>query len=407
MEHVPNAGAACPNQNGAQEPSKSPSVMTDTIHCVWGADRKRYVFTRTHFDAACSFLCRVWGIDDLKAPQKQCLESLFRGQDTLSLLPTGFGKTVSFQGLVLLFDFLFNGNPNTSDRKHHSRPTFVRPVVFVVSPLTQLNLRQVADFNDNMRRATCSWLSAVCAYTPEGTVADSHSDVAQRIYTGRASIVYVSPGHIIEGGRYRGILDSSAYAGRVVAFIVDEVHCVHHWGLDFRPEYSRLSSCRAILGYSVPCGGFTATLTPDDQHATCLSLAMTDVFVVQVSPDRANIFLRCEPFDHLIDEPELFDSLIRELNTMRISTPKLLIYVKDKTRAERYWSYLINEVQNACRACGGVLLVDLVSGDLYPEQVKHATDNFLDPRSPYPQRYSVWALSRDCPACGSLVTSQL
>lgn len=382
MEPLPSAAAAHPRSNGVQEPSKSPSTQSDTIHCIWGTDRKRYVFTRSHFDAACSFLCHVWGIDDLKTQQKQTLEALFRGQDTIALLPTGFGKTLSFQGLVLLFDYLFNGAPDAKDRKHPSNPTFIRPVLIVVSPLTQLILRQVADFNDKMKHARCSWLSAACAYTLDGNVADSHSELGRRIHAGRANIVYLSPGHLIENGRYRSILDSAAYAGRIVAFIVDEVHCVHHWGVDFRPEYSRLSSCRAVMGYSVPCGGFTATLTPEDQHTTCLSLAMNDVCVVQASPDRANIFLRCEPFDHLVDEPDLFDPLIRELRALRQATPKLLIYVKDKTRAERYWSYLLDEVRDACRVSGGVLLVDLVSGDLNPEQVKFALVNFLDTTSP-------------------------
>ena len=158
---------------------------------------------------------------------------------------------------------------------------------------------------------------------------------------------------------------------------MDEVHCVEHWGLDFRPEYRLLSTCRALLGYRVPCGGFTATLTPEDQRAVTSLLGMTDVKIVQVSPDRPNIFVRCEPFDHLVDEPALFAPLIQELLQQVGRTHKLLIYVKDKTRAERYWHYLLEESVNACREYGA-LLVDLVSGDLSPEQVKAATDKFLD-----------------------------
>ena len=121
------------------------------------------------------------------------------------------------------------------------------------------------------------------------------------------------------------------------------------------------------------CGGFNATLTPEDQRAVTSLLGMTDVKTVQVSPDRPNTFLR-DPFDHLVDEPALFAPLIQELLQR---THKLLIYVKDKTRAERYWHYLLEESVNACREYGA-LLVDLVSGDLSPEQVKAATDKFLD-----------------------------
>ena len=104
---------------------------------------------------------------------------------------------------------------------------------------------------------------------------------------------------------------------------------------------------------------------------------MTDVKIVQVSLDRPNIFVRCEPFDHLVDEPALFAPLIQELLQQVGRTHKLLIYVKDKTRPERYWHYLLEESVNACREYKA-LLVDLVSGDLSPEQVKAATDKFLD-----------------------------
>ena len=223
----------------------------------------------------------------------------------------------------------------------------------------------------------CTWLNAICAYTSEGTVADAKSDTARRIYSGKANVVFLSPGLVTKKGRYRKILTSAAYTGRIVGFIVDEVHCVEHWGLDFRPEYRLLSTCRALLGYRVPCGGFTATLTPEDQRAVTSLLGMTAVKLVQVSPDRPNIFLRCDPFDHLVDEPALFAPLIQELLQQVGRTHKLLIYVKDKTRAERYWHYLLEESVNACREYGA-LLVDLVSGDLSPEQVKAATDKFLD-----------------------------
>ena len=80
----------------------------------------------------------------------------------------------------------------------------------------------------------------------------------------------------------------------------------------------------------MPCGGFTATLTPEDQRAVTSLLGMTDVKIVQVSPDRPNIFVRCEPFDHLVDEPALFAPLIQELLQQVGRTHKLLIYVKDK-----------------------------------------------------------------------------
>ena len=144
MKPMLTAAAACPGPNGDQEPSNSPSSRADEIRCHWGPDSKQYFFSREQFDAACDFLCRVWDITELKREQKETLECLFQGRDTLSLLPTGYGKTLSFEGLVLLFDYLFNGDQRLPGRLRPSDPAFCNPVLVVISPLTQLILRQVA-----------------------------------------------------------------------------------------------------------------------------------------------------------------------------------------------------------------------------------------------------------------------
>ena len=57
----------------------------------------------------------------------------------------------------------------------------------------------------------CTWLNAICAYTSEGTVADAKSDTARRTYSGKANVVFLSPGLVTKKGRYRKILTSAAY----------------------------------------------------------------------------------------------------------------------------------------------------------------------------------------------------
>ena len=101
MEPMLAAAAACPGPNGDQEPSNSPSSRADEIRCHWGPDSKQYFFSREQFDAACDFLCRVWDITELEREQKETLECLFQGRDTLSLRPTGYGKTLSFEGFSI------------------------------------------------------------------------------------------------------------------------------------------------------------------------------------------------------------------------------------------------------------------------------------------------------------------
>ena len=85
MEPMLAAAADCPGPNGDQEPSNSPSSRADEIRCHWGPDSKQYFFSREQFDAACDVICRV----ELKHEQKETLECLFQGRDTLT---TGYGR---------------------------------------------------------------------------------------------------------------------------------------------------------------------------------------------------------------------------------------------------------------------------------------------------------------------------
>ena len=357
------------------EKTQSAVPRPDFVRCTWAGRELR--FPRRDFDAACAHVCRVFKLDVLKPQQIQTLAALFDGRDVLALLPTGFGKTIAFTALVVVYDFLLNGDPSSQARTATENDTFCRPILIIVSPLTQLILRQVKDFNDAMVAGDCKWLNAVCAYSSDGQIDETKHKL---IYGGRPNVYFFSPGHLTGAGRFRALLSTKAFASRVVALIIDEVHCVQLWGVDFRKEYQMLSSCRSLLGYSVPCGGFTATLTPEDQTAVAASLCLTDTVLIQASPDRPNIFLRCEPFDHRIDEPALFDAIISELKEHKQASRKLLIYCKSKSRAQDYWSYVQGAIQDSTR--GPHLLVNMVSGDLSPAQVKSVTDAFMDVDSP-------------------------
>ena len=126
----------------------------------------------------------------------------------MALLPTGYGKTLSFTGLVILYDYLFNGEPGSASRLKKNDPSFFRPVAFVISPLTQLILNHVRDFN-LVVRTKCPDLRALCAYDPDGVPLQPDSTGLHSIYGGLGNIFFLSPGHVTNKGRFRKLLDPS------------------------------------------------------------------------------------------------------------------------------------------------------------------------------------------------------
>ena len=130
------------------EKTQSAVPRPDFVRCTWAGRELR--FPRRDFDAACAHVCRVFKLNVLKPQQIQTLAALFDGRDVLALLPTGFGKTIAFTALVVVYDFLLNGDPSSQARTATENDTFCRPILIIVSPLTQLILRQVKDFNDAM-----------------------------------------------------------------------------------------------------------------------------------------------------------------------------------------------------------------------------------------------------------------
>ena len=121
-------------------------------------------FSGADWDAALEFIARVFGHETLRPEQKIALEALFTGKNLLALLPTGFGKTLSFTSLVLLYDYLFNGAPGSASRLQPTDARFFRPILFVISPLTQLILNHVNSFNSDVKKAGHAHLKALCAY---------------------------------------------------------------------------------------------------------------------------------------------------------------------------------------------------------------------------------------------------
>ena len=173
-----------------------------------------------------NLLKKYWGYDDFRGVQKEIIESILSGHDTLGLMPTGGGKSITFQIPALALD----------------------GVCIVITPLIALMKDQVS----NLRRRG---IQASAIYS--GMNHDSILMPLENAIFGGVKILYVSPERIATS------LFIEKLRHMKVSFIcVDEAHCISQWGYDFRPSYLSIADIRQQLP-ETPILALTATATPE------------------------------------------------------------------------------------------------------------------------------------------------
>ncbi len=170
-------------------------------------------------------LKEYWGYDDFRGIQREIINSICDGRDTLGLMPTGGGKSITFQVPALSM----NG------------------VCIVITPLIALMKDQV----EHLRQRD---IKAAAIYSGM-----THSEVITTLENaifGGVKILYVSP------ERLSSELFQKKFSHMQVSFItVDEAHCISQWGYDFRPSYLKINDIRSIKP-EAPILALTATATP-------------------------------------------------------------------------------------------------------------------------------------------------
>ncbi len=250
-----------------------------------------------------------FGIRRFRPGQMEVMEAVLSGKDALAVMPTGSGKSLTFQ-----------------------IPSLLLPkATVVVSPLISLMQDQVEKAEEAEIESTK--LNSTLSAAEEREARDAISE-------GDSKLIYVTPERL-ENAEYRAVLSE----GGVSLFVVDEAHCISQWGHDFRPAYLALREAIRDLGRP-PILALTATATPEIQRDIIQQLGLKDPVVVDTGIERPNLFLEVFRTVNGLAKRERIRNILNETEGSGI------IYVATVRTANELYEWLCADNVNAARYHG-------------------------------------------------------
>lgn len=242
--------------------------------------------------------------------QEKVVRALLKGQDTLVVLPTGSGKSFTFQLPAMLRD----------------------GTTIVFSPLKALMKDQVDKLIDRGM--------VLVERVDSSQTAEEQERVFQRMREGSVRLVYIAPERV----RDPRLMAALKEAKNIVQVVVDEAHCVHMWGQSFRPDFLYIANLVDAIsetkGKRPPVAALTATATPEIRVSIAQRLKLKEGFVpIQKNPNRPElrfvVYNQSNPGLRIQSKRDKLRALLRILKAADKRNESSIIYVTTTREAER------------------------------------------------------------------------
>jgi len=237
-----------------------------------------------------------WGYPDFRGIQRDIIESITSGKDTLGLMPTGGGKSITFQVPALSQE----------------------GVCIVVTPLIALMKDQVQHLKER-------GILAEAIYT--GLSRSEIIKILENCIFGDIKFLYVSPERLASE-----IFQTKLRHIKVSFITVDEAHCISQWGYDFRPSYLEISKIREMKP-EAPILALTATATPSvvDDIQQQLHFAQPNVYKMSFARKNLAYVVR-----------ETADKTQEMLHILKCTEGSAIVYVRSRKRTKEV-ALLLNQ----------------------------------------------------------------
>ena len=239
-------------------------------------------------------LKQYWGYDQFRGVQRDIIESIYAGKDTLGLMPTGGGKSIAFQVPCMAME----------------------GICLVITPLISLMKDQVFHLREKGIKTEAIY---------SGMSREQILIALENCILGDRKFLYVSPERL-----HSDLFQAKLKHMNVCFITIDEAHCISQWGYDFRPSYLEIAHIREILP-GKPVLALTATATRKVAKDIQEKLGFARPNVLRMSFERKNL-------KYIVRQAE--DKYQETLNILNRTQGSSIIYVRNRKRTREIAEWL-------------------------------------------------------------------
>jgi ATP-dependent DNA helicase RecQ len=255
-----------------------------------------------NFEPYRQILTKHWGFTSFRPLQEEIIGSIAEGRDTLGLMPTGGGKSITFQVYALSKE----------------------GICLVITPL-------IALMKDQVNRLNSLEIRSMAIHSG---MSHEEIDIAlENAIYGDYKFLYVSPERVSTR-----IFQARVPRLNLNLVAVDEAHCISQWGYDFRPSYLKISSIRELIPKTVPFLALTASATSHVAEDIMEKLNFRERNLLKTSFERKNI-------SYLVRRAE--DKGTYLINTLQKAGGSGIVYVRSRKRCKEIAELLVSKGINA------------------------------------------------------------